>query len=357
MKVTFVLPGGARFPAGGTRMVFRYANTLVRRGTSVTIVMPSDLSPGSAWKRVLRRGRFWVWSVTQAYRPDQWFQLDSSVRLLWTPSLASGSAPAGDAVIATSVRTAEMVATWPSSAGSKYYFVQGYETWDFPKERVEGSWRLPLRKFAVSAWLCELITQAGSTADHLRNSVDLENFGLDQPVGSREGGEVLWPHHPVGQKGSGDVLAVLRLLNVGASQWACAAFSTTRMPSEWPTGVAYHENPTQKALRTLYNQASIMIAPSHSEGWGLPACEALLCGCGLVATDIGGHREFLRHEENALLYAPGDLEALRRSLVRLREDAPLRLRLAQQGYRDMQALTLEPMVTKLETLLRGGGSS
>lgn len=354
MKVTFVLPGGARYPAGGTRMVFRYANALAQRGAAVTVVMPSDLSPASLWKRVLRVGRYGAWKVTQGYAPGRWFDLHTTVRLLWTPSLSPAWAPDADVVVATSVRTAEMVATWPAKTGRKFYFVQGYETWDFPRKRVEDSWRLPLEKLAVSTWLCDLIGQVGEAASCLRNSVDSVAFGLDRPIETREPTSLLWPHHPVRQKGSDDVRAVVgRLLTDHSTGLRASAFAASKMPANWPAGVGYRHNPTQSELRRLYNDAAIMIAPSHSEGWGLPACEALVCGCGVVATDIGGHHEFLRHEENGLLYPPGDLDALIRSILRLRDDPSLRIRLARQGQSDMQAFTLEPMVMKLEGILRG----
>lgn len=335
-------------------MVFRYANALAQRGAAVSVAMPSDLSPAPFWKRVLRVGRYGAWKVTRGYAPGRWFDLHAAVRLLWTPSLSPVWAPNADVVVATSVRTAEMVATWPAKMGRKFYFVQGYETWDFPRERVEASWRLPLQKFAVSSWLRGLIERVGETASCLRNSVDLVAFGLDRPIEAREPTSLLWPHHPVRQKGSDDVRVVVSsLLAAHPGGLKVSAFAAARKPANWPAAVGYHWNPGQHELRRLYNDSAILIAPSHSEGWGLPACEALACGCGVVATDIGGHHEFLRHEENALLYPPGDLDALNRSILRFRDDPSLRIRLARQGQSDMQALTLEPMVLKLEEILRG----
>lgn len=354
MRITFVLPGGARYPAGGTRMVFRYANALAQNGAAVTVVMPSDLSPSPLWKRVLRVGRYGVWAVFRGYSPDRWIELHPAIRLLWTPSLSSAWAPEADAVVATSVRTAEMVATWSAKAGRKFYFVQGYETWDFPKARVEASWKLPLEKFAVSTWLCSLIEQVGETSLCLRNSVDCVAFGMDRPIEEREPTSLLWPHHLVPLKGSNDVRTVVgRYLADHPNQMKASAFATSRKPADWPTNIGYNRNPSQDDLRRIYNEAAIMIAPSHSEGWGLPASEALVCGCSVVATNIGGHREFLRHEENALLYPAGDLDALGLSILRLRDDHALRIRLARQGRSDMQALIFEPMAAKLERILKG----
>lgn len=339
-------------------MVFRYADALAQRGVAVTVVMPSDLSPAPLLKRVLRVARYGVWAVTRSYSPERWIELHPAVRLVWTPSLSAVWAPEGDAVVATSVRTAEMVAAWPTRAGRKLYFVQGYETWDFTRERVEASWKLPLEKFAVSTWLCGLIGQVGEKAACLRNSVDCVAFGMDRPIEEREPASLLWPHHTVPQKGSDDVMNVVsKYLADHSDGMTASVFATSAKPVNWPSRIGYNRNPSQIELRRLYNDAAIMIAPSHSEGWGLPACEALVCGCGVIATDIGGHREFLRHEENALLYPPGDLDALGRSILRLRDDRALRVRLARQGQSEMQALTLDPMVVKLEGIVKGAAAS
>ncbi|MBL9191806.1 MAG: glycosyltransferase family 4 protein [Opitutaceae bacterium] len=349
MKVTFVLPGGAGEPAGGSRMVLRYANALAAAGWSPAVVMPADTGEASPGRRFLRRGRYWLWRGTGAYRPTAWMPLHPGVRIDWVPDLEPHRAVHGDAVVATSVRTAEAVAGWPATAGRKLYFVQGYETWDYPPARVEASWRLPLAKMAVSRWLCELIAAAGASAAHLPNGLDADAFGVDRPGAEREPGRVLWPHHWLAQKGSGDVTAALS----GVPGLQLAAFGTAAPSRDWPAELVYWRNPSQVRLRALYNEAAIMIAPSHAEGWGLPACEALQCGCALVATDIGGHREFLRDGHNALLYPAGDRTALRATVERLKSDASMRLRLAQAGVEDMASRRLATSVETLKTLLRG----
>jgi glycosyltransferase involved in cell wall biosynthesis len=352
MKVTFVLPGGSRLPGGGTRMVFRYANALAFDGWTVSVVMPSDAGGGSSRQRVMRQGRYWLWLFTHGFSPNRWLVLHPGVQLRWVSDLGPRRAPMADAVIATAVRTAEAVATWPASAGRKFYFVQGYETWDFLAERVERSWRLPLRKLAVSRWLCDLIAAAGGSAVHLPNGPDHEAFGLDRPVEARRDPVILWPHHPLPQKGSADVLAAATALAAVVPALQLHAYGIGPGPRTGSLRVSYARNPSQAALRALYNQTTVMVAPSHSEGWGLPACEALQCGCALAASDVGGHREFLQHDRNALLHAPGDVAALRGNICRLLTDEPLRLRLAGQGLADMAELRFESALDRLKLILQ-----
>ena len=352
MKVTFVLPGASRVPAGGPRMVFRYANALAADGWPVTVVMPADAGGGALWQLVMRQGRYWFWLLTQGFAPRRWMEIHPHVQLRWVPNLGARRAPVADAVIATAVQTAEAVAHWPARAGRKFYFVQGYETWDFPMARVEGSWRLPLRKLAVSRWLCDLIVAAGESAVHLPNGLDHEAFGLDRPLEARRDPVILWPHHRLPQKGSADVLAAVTPLAAAVPGLQLQAYGTEPGPRAGNLRVNYVRNPPQAALRALYNQAMVAVAPSHSEGWGLPACEALQCGCALAASDVGGHREFLQHDHNALLHTPGDVAALRENIHRLLTDEPLRLRLASQGLADMAGLRFEPAVNLLKRILQ-----
>jgi glycosyltransferase involved in cell wall biosynthesis len=65
--------------------------------------------------------------------------------------------------------------------------------------------------------------------------------------------------------------------------------------------------------------------------------EAMAVGRAVVAPDLPALSNLLRHEENALLYRPGDLAALARSLVRLGRDEALRRRLGERAARETLA--------------------
>jgi len=51
--------------------------------------------------------------------------------------------------------------------------------------------------------------------------------------------------------------------------------------------VSFTQRLSNDELVTTYNQAHIVICPSLYEGFGLPAAEAMACGCAVVATDGG----------------------------------------------------------------------
>jgi glycosyltransferase involved in cell wall biosynthesis len=48
---------------------------------------------------------------------------------------------------------------------------------------------------------------------------------------------------------------------------------------------------TREVLAAVYRQATLLLQPSESEGFGLPIAEALACGCPVIASDLEALRE------------------------------------------------------------------
>lgn len=78
-------------------------------------------------------------------------------------------------------------------------------------------------------------------------------------------------------------------------------------------------------------RASLVVQPSHKEGWGLTVLEANACGAPVVATDVPGLRDSVRHGETGLLVRGGEPSALTRGIVELLDDGELRERLGAGG--------------------------
>lgn len=79
--------------------------------------------------------------------------------------------------------------------------------------------------------------------------------------------------------------------------------------------------------------------------------ESLMLGRALVASDVGGLPDAVRHEDTGLLVPPGDPVALGDAIVRLLCDRALAARLAENGWRfAMERLTLDRAVDQLEVI-------
>jgi glycosyltransferase involved in cell wall biosynthesis len=84
-------------------------------------------------------------------------------------------------------------------------------------------------------------------------------------------------------------------------------------------------------LERLYARAAVVACPSRREGFGVVCAEAMAYGRPVVAGDVGGLRDLVRHEETGLLVPPGDVGALRAALHRLLADPDLRRRFGEAG--------------------------
>ncbi len=102
-------------------------------------------------------------------------------------------------------------------------------------------------------------------------------------------------------------------------------------------------------VRPLLARASMVVMPSLWEGFGLAALEAMACGRPVIASDVGGLREFITHERDGLLVPAGDVTALADAIARLLRHRALAERLAAAGRaRVVEAFSLDSMARKLE---------
>jgi glycosyltransferase involved in cell wall biosynthesis len=82
-------------------------------------------------------------------------------------------------------------------------------------------------------------------------------------------------------------------------------------------------------LGAYYERAAVVVCPSHREGYGVVAREAMAYGRSVVATDVGGLSDAVDDGVTGLLVPPRDSEALRGAIERLLADRELRRRLGQ----------------------------
>lgn len=333
LRITFLLPGSGHLPTGGGKVVYEYANRLSRRGHRVSVIHPGLNASASTPFQVIRGAIAFVQrSATGSFRPQSWFKIDPRVRMLWVPTLSSRFIPDGDVVLATAWATAEWIAGYPACKGDKHYLVQSWETWDGPEDRVRATWTAPLKKIVVARWLRDIGDELGVKCSYIPNGIDFDQFGLDTPVEVRDPSQVMMLYHSHPVKGSADGLAALSLVAKEVPNLKVTLFGISAPDSPLPRWVTYRRLPRQWDLRKCYNQASIFLSPSRTEGWPLPPAEAMFCGAALAATDIGGHREYAVHGKTALLSPACAPEKLAENVLRLMRQPELRATIARQGH-------------------------
>ena len=96
----------------------------------------------------------------------------------------------------------------------------------------------------------------------------------------------------------------------------------------------------RERLPAVYAAGDVTVFPvTWAEPFGLVPLEAMAVGRPVIATGQGGSGDYLRDGENALVFAPGDAEALAACVGRLAGDAALRDRLRAGGLQTAARLT------------------
>lgn len=102
-------------------------------------------------------------------------------------------------------------------------------------------------------------------------------------------------------------------------------------------------------LPAIYERSNIVITPSHYEGLGLSAIEALLVGRPLVATSAPGLDEIVTNEYNGLLVPPQKPKALADAMIRLISDKKLRQTFEENARKSVEKFDIKKHVDVLES--------
>ena len=154
-------------------------------------------------------------------------------------------------------------------------------------------------------------------------------------------------------KGSRDGIAALEMAKTQFPDLEVTLFGNSRRAPWIPKWMPYTENPPQdRIVEEFYNRASIFLSPSWTEGFPLPPAEAAACGCAILATDIGGHRDYLEHGVSAFLSPPKDPAAMARNLCLLLANDNLRMQLALGANKSVTRFSWEHNTDLFERFLR-----
>ncbi|MFN2582566.1 MAG: glycosyltransferase [Candidatus Dormibacteria bacterium] len=106
--------------------------------------------------------------------------------------------------------------------------------------------------------------------------------------------------------------------------------------------------PRAEAVSTI-QRLDVLCVPSRSEGTPLVVLEAMAAGTPIVASNVGGIPEQVKHQHEALLVPPEDDEALAEQIRRVLEHRLLRLRLTRRARRRVRReFSAARMVNALE---------
>lgn len=127
--------------------------------------------------------------------------------------------------------------------------------------------------------------------------------------------------------------------------------------TNFSSNVHVFKNWPHHAVMDAWRRSMIGVVPSvWAEPFGLVALEAMASARPVIASNIGGLRDIVVHDETGMLVPSGDADALREALARLIADPLLRERMGQAGKRRVplfQAGTVIPHIEHVYQQLLG----
>jgi hypothetical protein len=249
-------------PTGGVLTIYRHVEALVRGGVAAFVLHDRQ------------------------DEPMRWFESDAPIA-----TLDSGIAPRPPDVLVIPEGSWQLMADTAGSGLDRVVFAQGWcNIYGAPEPLPEGSdWRTwgIQDVMAVSRYVQRFIRQAmGLRSAIVHPGIDLEMF---RPAVSKRLQIACMP-----RKNPADLQQIQGLFRSRFPRYQGVPF------------VVIDQMPQRQAAAVLAESA-VFLATGYPEGFPLPPLEALASGCLVVGFTGRGGGEYLRHGDNCLLAADGDV--------------------------------------------------
>jgi len=312
VRITFILPVANL--NGGSRVVAIYARELTRRGHDVSVIAPPP--EPIALRRKIKdwlKGGGWISNAERRKSHFDDTEIDCCILDQWRP-VSNEDVPDGDVVIATWWETAEWVNALSPRKGAKAYFIQHHEIFPYlPVDRCRATYRFRFHKIVVASWLKQVMKSEyqDEHVDFVPNSVDRNQF-FSSARSKQHLPTIGLLYSTSDFKGVDISLSAINAVRRRIPGARVLSFGRLR-PSprlQLVDEVKFFFSPPQDMIREIYSNCDVWLTSSRSEGFNLPAMEAMACRTPVVSTRTGWPEEAIKCGWNGVLADINDVKGL-----------------------------------------------
>jgi glycosyltransferase involved in cell wall biosynthesis len=191
---------------------------------------------------------------------------------------------------------------------------------NLPVERCKLTYKLPLHKIVVAKWLADIMEAeyGDKNVDLVPNSVDHTQF-FAPARGKQKVPTIGFMYSCAPFKGMDIALKAVEKIKINFPNLRVISFGSVPLAKKvpWNNQYEFYFSPKQSEIRNLYDQCDVWITASRSEGFNLPAMEAMACRTPVVATKTGWPAEAIVNGANGFLVEIDDVDALERAVTTL----------------------------------------
>lgn len=336
MRITVLVP--RRALDGATKVLGEYAGRLRARGHDVTIVYQRFPTDVGEWLRRLFHRR-----VRDALD-------DAGCPMVPAGEFTPEVLPDADVLLTTGFRTVRDVAGLPPEKGRIVEIVNG--TLDLGESPPEARdvMALPVHRVAVSEPVAQFLReQFHVEAAVVPNGVDHAQFqNPDRQFRTPRSVGMIYLDDPV--KGNAEGFDAMRQVRQKWPDVRLILFGAGRARHAPPRAQVY-VRPKTTRLRAIYSSCEIWLAPSRSEGFGLPVLEAMACRVVPIATRASGHEYLIEDGVSGFLVPVRDVDAMAARIGLLLEDESLLRRMSESAHARSLQFDWDKSTQQLEALL------
>lgn len=353
-SICFIMPGLSHGAVGGYKIVYEYANRLSLLGYNVSVFYPLFMTKRMRFSLFVRMKKLFAYLPLKIFKlyKQKWFLL-KNVKEEFSFSYNKKLFQKYDVLIATFIDSAFALHDFQlDKSKSCIYLIQGFEKWPpFSESLVFESYKFPMKKIVITPWLLEKVRSTGENAAVIYNGLDFSYFTLLKKIEERNPYEISLMYHTRPEKRFKDAVMALEIVHDNFPQIHVSVFGVFNNPGNFPDWFSYYKSPSKELHNKIYNDASIYIAASSSEGFGLTVAEAMICGCAVVCTDNGGFSSMVKNTKTGLLSPIYDYKKLAKNVIRLISDNELRISLAKNGNKNIKKFNWETAVEQFQKVI------
>lgn len=355
MRLSFIL--SSLWLSGGVRDMVETANRLVKRGHTVSFIIPGETADQDVIKEMDPAIELREVAVS-GKKPVSLFRM-----LRLTLALAQ-AVPKSDIIISTHSPTtaAGFIASRILRKGKPFWYYQDYREMFLDRPIVEFLLKNALHWHDAAAVLSEyskeelqkyvpgkkvVVTGMGlSHVEHFRPYSDGERLSYQQ-----ERKTLLFLGDMRPRKGWGDFFQAAQMIYEKRQDILLWVVSKENCQVKTEVPYQYFYRPSRQELAHLCAICDVFVSASWWESFGIPPIEAMACGAPVVMTDSRGCREYARPGENCLMVPAREPAALAKAVLHLLEDPEMAEKFRENGPKTASRFTWDAATDRFEKVL------
>jgi phosphatidylinositol alpha-mannosyltransferase len=360
MRIVLTCPYSWDAPGGVQVHVRELAVCLRSRGHEVLVLAPGERAALDHWVRVVGRPVRVPYHGTVApicFSWSSWRRVRGSIRR-FSPEVVHAHEPMtpSTSMLAVLAGHGPVVATFHS-------FLDRSRLLELAAPALRPVWRRIDARIAVSGAAASFLARAfPGEVEIVPNGVAVERFAEPHPAaeGLPAGRRLLWVNRLDPQKGFPVMVRAFQRLSAEFADLSLVVAGDGRdrgalrlLPPEQARRVLMLGTVPHDRLPAYHAGADVFASPAlGQESFGMVLVEAMAAGVPVVATDIPGYRDVVRHGVDGLLVPPNDPNSLARAIASVLREPALADRLAAAGRARAMGYSWEVVVPRIEDVYR-----